>query len=39
MYQKGYRSTVISEYIDKSSQAINGKTERLIKANLLIKWL
>ena len=38
MYQKGYRSTVTSEYIDKSEQAINGKTERLIKEGKLTKW-
>lgn len=38
MYNKGYRSTVISEYIDKSEQAINGKTERLILTGVLIKW-
>jgi len=38
MYQKGYRSTVIKEYITKSEQAINGKIERLIRDALLTKW-
>ncbi|MFL0245503.1 hypothetical protein [Candidatus Clostridium stratigraminis] len=38
MYQKGYRSEVIKEYIDKSGQAIAGKIERLIRDGLLTKW-
>jgi hypothetical protein len=38
MYEKGYKSTVIKEYIAKSEQAINGKIERLIKEGLLTKW-
>lgn len=38
MYEKGYRSTVISEYIPKSEMAINGKIERLIKEGKLKKW-
>jgi len=38
MYNKGYKSNVISEYIDKSAQAISGKVERLILAGVLIKW-
>ena len=38
LYHKGYRSTVISEYIDKSEQAINGKIERLILTGILTKW-
>ena len=38
MYNKGYRGAVISEFIDKSSQAIGGKIERLILAGVLNKW-
>lgn len=38
MYNKGYKSDVIKEYIDKSGLAINGKIERLIKEGRLIKW-
>lgn len=38
MYKKGYRSTVIKEYIDKSEQAIGGKIERLIREGRLTKW-
>lgn len=37
MYNKGYRSDVIKEYIDKSAQAINGKIERLIHNKSLKK--
>lgn len=37
MYNKGYRSAVIKEYIEKSEQSINGKIERLIKEGLLTK--
>lgn len=37
MYGKGYRSEVIKEYIDKSSQAISGKIERLIRDGVIIK--
>jgi hypothetical protein len=38
MYKKGYRNVVISEHIDKSGQAINGKIERLIRDGVLAKW-
>jgi hypothetical protein len=38
MYNKGYRSAVIQEYINKSGQAIEGKIERLIKEGYLTKW-
>ncbi len=37
LYNKGYRSEVIAEYIDRSSLSINGKIERMIKAELLSK--
>lgn len=37
MYNKGYRSAVIKEYINKSEQAINGKIERLVADGLLEK--
>jgi len=39
MYNKGYKSAVIKEYIDKSEQAINGKIERLITEGAITKWL
>jgi len=38
MYNKGYKSEVIKEYINKSGQAINGKIERLIRDKILKKW-
>lgn len=38
MYNKGYRSAVISEHMEKSEQAINGKIERLIREGKLKKW-
>jgi len=37
MYNNGYRSDVIKEYINKSGQAINGKIERLIRDGILVK--
>jgi len=39
MYNQGYRSAVIKEYINKSEQAINGKIERLITEGAITKWL
>lgn len=35
MYSKGYKGTVIKEYINKSEQAINGKISRMIKSGEL----
>jgi hypothetical protein len=37
MYNKGYRSPVIQEYIEKSASAIEGKIERLIRDGYLTK--
>ncbi|APM41364.1 hypothetical protein [Clostridium kluyveri] len=37
MYNNGYKSDVIKEYINKSAQAINGKIERLIRDGILVK--
>lgn len=38
MYNQGYRSEIIRDFIDKSSQAIGGKIERLIKDGSITKW-
>lgn len=38
MYNQGYRPDVIQEYINKSSVAIAGKIERLVKEGRLRKW-
>lgn len=37
MYDKGYRSEVMKEYINKSAQAISGKIERLIRDGMILK--